>query len=198
LPKNPPSPGRLIALEASRSAQLRAGANHLLKRMRAPKNRRGFSLWDASAIFHELAANSSRSDPPSAKTLMILYAADLAFRLRWEIEPALAEGYTVVAAPYTRTAFRVGRAAGLSLKWLTALFEFAPQPEAAYLLEPQKMSPGSPSRPLSGFPEFSFHQMNRISPRFYTPELAASLSAGLEKDAEDGRLTRLRLRKAAD
>jgi hypothetical protein len=57
-----------------------------------------------------------------------LYAADLAFRLRWQIRPALAEGRTVVAAPYVQTAIAFGRAAGLRAEWLTALFRFAPRP----------------------------------------------------------------------
>ena len=38
--------------------------------------------------------------PP--QTLVLLYASDLLFRLRWEIRPALAEGRTVVVAPYVR------------------------------------------------------------------------------------------------
>ena len=63
---------------------------------------------------------------PSARTLLLLYAADLAFRLRWEIRPALAEGRTVVAAPYVDTAMAFGRAAGVPVGWLTNLFRFAP------------------------------------------------------------------------
>ena len=43
------------------------------------------------------------------RTLLLLYAADLAFRLRWEIRPALAEGHTVIAAPYLDTAFAFSR-----------------------------------------------------------------------------------------
>jgi len=35
---------------------------------------------------------------------MLLYASDLLFRLRWEIEPTLKEGRTVVAAPYVESA----------------------------------------------------------------------------------------------
>ena len=45
---------------------------------------------------------------PLLGRLLLLYAADLAFRLRWEIRPALAEGYTVVAAPYVETAVAFG------------------------------------------------------------------------------------------
>ena len=176
------SKGRLIALEGLRSDDLRAGARQLLHRLKAPKARSGFSLWDASSIFHELSANAAATDAPSAKTLLILYAADLAFRLRWEIEPAMAEGYTVVAAPYTRTAIGVGRAAGLSAQWLSALFEFAPRPEASYWLDKGRLG--------AGFPQFCFTQMQRVSPRFEQRELLDALQAGLEKDAGAGRLQR--------
>ncbi len=64
---------------------------------------------------------------PSARTLLLLYAADLAFRLRWQIRPALAEGRTVIAAPYVATALAFGRAAGLKPSWLMNLFRFAPR-----------------------------------------------------------------------
>jgi len=193
LPRTPPSPGRLFALEGVRSTDLRAGALHLLRRLKAPRSRSGFSLWDASSIFTELSVNAAATEAPSAKTLMILYAADLAFRLRWDIEPALADGYTVVAAPYTRTAIRVGQAAGLSVKWLSALFEFAPKPEASYWLDARRRGSAWTPRAASGFPEFCFAQMNRLSPRFVQEELLAALQAGCEKDAASGRMQRISL-----
>ena len=62
----------------------------------------GISVWDASGVFGDLAAGGDEAGAPSARTLLLLYASDLMFRLRWEIEPALAEGKTVVAAPYVR------------------------------------------------------------------------------------------------
>jgi len=58
---------------------------------------------------------------------LLLYAADLAFRLRWQVRPALAEGRTVVVAPYVQTAIAFGRAAGLPAAWLDNLFRFAPR-----------------------------------------------------------------------
>ena len=64
-------------------------------------------------MFQELAVADEAAGAPSARTLLLLYAADLAFRLRWQIRPALAEGRTVVAAPYVDTAMAFGRAAGL-------------------------------------------------------------------------------------
>src|SRR5213594_337653 len=90
--------------------------------------RGGISRWDASGVFQDLAVADAGAGAPSARTLLMLYAADLAFRLRWEIRPALAEGRTVVAAPYIETAVAFGRAAGLPAAWLTNLFRFAPRP----------------------------------------------------------------------
>jgi hypothetical protein len=89
--------------------------------------RGGISRWDASGIFQDLAVADEEAGQPSARTLLLLYAADLAFRLRWQIRPALAEGRTVVAAPYVETALAFGRAAGLKSAWLANLFRFAPR-----------------------------------------------------------------------
>jgi len=88
----------------------------------------GISRWDASGVFQELAVADAAAGAPSARTLLLLYAADLAFRLRWQIRPALAEGRTVVAAPYVDTALAFGRAAGIQPSWLMNLFKFAPRP----------------------------------------------------------------------
>ena len=88
-------------------------------------------MWDASGIFDDLAAAKADAGAASARTLLLLYAADLAFRLRWEIRPAIAEGRLVVAAPYVATAVAFGRAAGLRGGWLNDLFRFAPRPDEA-------------------------------------------------------------------
>jgi hypothetical protein len=88
----------------------------------------GISRWDASGVFEELSVANGEAGAPSPRTLLLLYAADLAFRLRWQIRPALAEGRTVVAAPYVDTALAFGRAAGLKPSWLMNLFRFAPRP----------------------------------------------------------------------
>ena len=91
-------------------------------------DRVGISPWDASGIFGDLAATDQDVDKPSARTLLLLYSADLAFRLRWEIRPALAEGRRVIAAPYVDTAMALGRAAGVDEAWLRNTFDFAPVP----------------------------------------------------------------------
>lgn len=96
----------------------------------------GISHWDASGVFQELAVADAAAGAPSARTLLLLYAADLAFRLRWQIRPALAEGRTVVAAPYVETAVAFGRAAGLEPAWLANLFRFAPRPRSRRFVHP--------------------------------------------------------------
>src|SRR5204863_7343087 len=97
-------------------------------------SRGGISRWDASGVFQDLAVADSGAGAPSPRTLLLLYAADLAFRLRWQIRPALSEGRTVVAAPYVETAMAFGRAAGLPPGWLINLFRFAPRPPEHYFV----------------------------------------------------------------
>lgn len=114
---------RLIAVDGVEPAAVLAEARAAL----GSSSRGGISKWDASGVFQELAVADDEAGAPSARTLLLLYAADLAFRLRWQIRPALAEGKTVVAAPYVDTAKAFGRAAGLKSAWLANLFRFAPR-----------------------------------------------------------------------
>ncbi len=117
------SGGVLIAVDG-------VDADALIKAARAAlesRARGGISKWDASGVFQELAVAESAAGAPSPRTLLLLYAADLAFRLRWQIRPALLDGKTVVATPYVDTAVAFGRAAGLPAVWLANLFRFAPR-----------------------------------------------------------------------
>ena len=101
---------RLIAIDGVNGNAMTAAAK---SRIAAEKRRRvGISYWDASGIFGEVVVAEDAAGRPSARTLLLLYAADLAFRLRWEIKPALDEGLVVVAVPYVDTAIAFGRAAG--------------------------------------------------------------------------------------
>ena len=119
-----PAETTLIAVDG-----VNAGALKNTARTIAAANRRrrpGVSLWGASGIFDELEFAEADAGVPSARTLLLLYAADLVFRLRWEIVPALEEGRLVIAAPYVTTAIAFGHAAGLDVAWLKDLFQFAP------------------------------------------------------------------------
>lgn len=114
------------------------------------------STWDASGIFAELKIAEADGARPSARTLILLYAADLAYRLRWQVRPALEQGRTVVVAPYVRTAIAFGRAAGLDATSLHEMFAFAPQPEESDVIE---LAGNRKSNELAGFIEFASDQI---------------------------------------
>jgi len=116
----------LTSVDGVHAGSLMQEARRLASASGARGTRAGISYWDASGIFGDLQAKGSALERPSARTLLLLYAADLAFRLRWEIRPALAEGRTVIAAPYVDTAMALGRAAGIEEGWLRSVFDFAP------------------------------------------------------------------------
>jgi hypothetical protein len=118
------SKAKLVSIDGVDASAVIAAA----KRAIVGPGRGGISHWDASGIFQDLGVADAEAGAPSARTLLLLYAADLAFRLRWEIRPALAAGRTVVAAPYVATAVAFGRAAGVPAGWLANLFRFAPPP----------------------------------------------------------------------
>jgi hypothetical protein len=140
----------LVAVDGVAGAAIAAAARTALASIDRAR-RSGISYWDASGLFDELAVADEEAGRPSARTLLLLYAADLAFRLRWEIRPALAEGRCVVAAPYVDTAIALGRAAGLSGVWLTNLFLFAPRPNERRFVEGAEARSGRGS----GFVEFA-------------------------------------------
>jgi hypothetical protein len=145
---------RLISIDGINAHALTDAARSV-----AAANRRhhaGISSWGASGIFDELMVDSG-AGTPSARTLLLLYAADLAFRLRWEIGPAIDEGRLVIAAPYVATPMALGQAAGLELEWLTDLFQFAPPASEHHVIDP------APARPISerqGFVEFAWQHLN--------------------------------------
>jgi hypothetical protein len=123
--------GRLIAIDGT-GPSLAAAARDLARTLREATGSGGVSAWDASGIFTDLAAADPHVAVASARTLTLLYAADLAFRVRWHIAPALDAGETVVAVPYIETAKALSIAAGVPKRWLNELFAFAPKPSMCY------------------------------------------------------------------
>jgi thymidylate kinase len=165
--------GGLIAVDGVNAAAVSAAATRALK----AHPRGGISRWDASGVFQELAVADAAAGAPSPRTLMLLYAADLAFRLRWQIRPAMAEGRMVVAAPYVDTATAFGRAAGLPPSWLMNLFRFAPRPADTIIVHAASRSAAS----TDGFVGFSCDRM-------------AGRGAGADRDLIEGMAHELRRR----
>ena len=146
--------GRLIALEGARGPSVTAAADELFHRAVDEVQPGRISQWDASGIFRELRWSDPGTPKPSPRTLVLLYAADLAFRLRREILPALEEGRCVVAAPYVQSAVAFGTAAGLPRRWLVDLFGFAPEPPECYRLRELCGQTECACKPSEGYLEF--------------------------------------------
>ena len=149
--------GRLIAVDGVRGREIERKAEDVRRRMKLGTNgRAGISRWDASGAFYELRAGGKRALTLTPRMLLLVYASDLAFRLRWEIQPWLDEGRTVIAAPYVDTAVAFGEAAGLSRKWVVELLRFAPRADARVRARGTKGWKPPKGRPaMEGFAEFA-------------------------------------------
>ena len=166
--------GKLIAVDGVEAAAVLTAARSAL----TSGSRGGISKWDASGVFQELAIAEDEAGAPSARTLLLLYAADLAFRLRWQIRPALAEGRTVVAAPYVDTAVAFGRASGLSPGWLKHLFRFAPRARDRRFVHARDAHTAAVK---NGFVGFSCDRMTAGAARGTRRQIMAATAAELRR-----------------
>jgi hypothetical protein len=164
-------------VEGIRQSSLLAAGKRVLRALPASE-RGGVSTWDASGVFFELARASSEEAAPSAKTLLMLYACDLAFRLRWEIRPVLNRGKTVVAAPYVLTALALGQAAGIPRDWLENLFAFAPEAEVSYRWPEPDPAAWWAGRKMGGFVEFACSTLAESSEVWVPADLIARALGG--------------------
>jgi hypothetical protein len=146
---------RLIAIDGVNAHVIKHTARSVAAANRP--QRAGVSSWGASGIFDELTFADSEAGIPSMRTLLLLYAADLAFRLRWEIGPALDEGRLVIAATYVATPIALGRAAGLDPHWLADLFHFAPPATERHSIDPP---PAKAIAERQGFVEFAWRHLD--------------------------------------
>ena len=133
-----PLPGRLIAIDGSRGADVAKAAGQLVDELKRRSVECVVSRWDASGLFGELAQASTGVKSISPRTLSLVFAADLAFRLRWEIRPVLESGGIVIAAAYVETAIAFGASCELPEQWLRELLRFAPPPDVQALARERK------------------------------------------------------------
>jgi thymidylate kinase len=181
--------GRLVALEGTNGVMLRSEAERLACLCCGAADP-AWSLWDASNTFYELRMVKARNLTPTPRVLLLLYASDLLFRLRWEIEPTLKEGRTVVAAPYVESAMAFGVAAGLPKGWIKELFRFAPKPAVSFRLkekkkdqEKKKDGDGEP-----GFVEFFCASLARHYPGWETADVRREMLKYLKSLEELNRI----------
>jgi dTMP kinase len=147
--------GRLIAIDGTRGKDVARADSALVTALNAADVECAVSRWDASGLFGELAAGALGNRHLSPRALSLVYAADLAFRLRWEVRPVLERGGVVIAAPYVDTAVAFGAAAGLDERWLRELLRFAPKPDLRGRSDERKPRRGWRPRLDRGYGEFA-------------------------------------------
>jgi hypothetical protein len=158
-------PGRLIAVDGSRGKDTTAAADAIVAELRRAGIECAVSRWDASGLFGELAATARGDRNVSTRTLSLVYAADLAFRLRWEIRPVLEAGGVVVAAPYLETPVAFGASGGLSEDWLREVLRFAPAADLRGRARERKLDRPWQRRADRGYPELCALMLEATEPR---------------------------------
>ena len=176
----PQSPARLIALDGSRGTDITKSAERLAAELRERGITCVISRWDASGLFGELAQNDQRGTA-SVRTLSLVYAADLAFRLRWEISAALKDGAVVIAAPYVETAIAFGIGRGLPEQWLRELLRFAPAADVQALACERKLERGWKPRLDRSYPEYCAALLAPSASRRLPKKLRADVIATLRR-----------------
>ncbi len=191
--------GRLIAIDGTQGADVTEAATALRNALLERETTAGISRWDASGLFGDVVSAPVHERDLSPRTLLLLYAADLAFRLRWEIMPALEQRTIIVAAPYVTTAITFGLATGLSSEWLRTLFRFAPIPARTVVLREPKTAPTWKRKPERGFGECCATLLEATPEGFRRKKtrgaMAIALSTGAEKHG--GQFRRRDLRQLA-
>jgi hypothetical protein len=174
-------PGRLIAVDGSRGKDVSLSANDIVARLKHDGVECAVSRWDASGLFTDLAAGGRGDRNVSVRTLSLVYAADLAFRLRWEIRPVLEAGGIVIAAPYVDTAVAFGAICGLDEEWLRLLMRFAPAAGYRGLADERKIDRPWKRRTDRGYAEYGALMLEAAAPQRVSKPARRRMIAMLER-----------------
>lgn len=186
--------GRLIAIEAAGGQRLARAAGIVADALGREGEPCGISRWDASGLFGDVVAAPAAPGGLSPRTLVLLYAADLAFRLRWEITPALDAGRDIVAAPYIATVVAFGEAAGLPRAWVQRMIGFAPAATHTCVLRERRDDQTWKLRPDQGFGECCATLLETRPQGFARRKTRRAMVTALSAASDD---PRLRLRALA-
>ena len=191
--------GRLIAVDGTRGKAADAAAEAVADALTERGIEVAISRFDASGLFGDLAAAPTSARHVSVRALTLVYAADLAFRLRWEIKPALEAGHVVIAAPYCDTAIAFGAGCGLREQWIADLLRFAPAPQLCARVVERKHRKGWKARFDRGYPEFCAAMLESTAPKLANAVARQKAIAWLEgRRRRAYRLTDKGLRLLAD
>ncbi len=172
--------GRLISIDGSRGRDVTRAADDAAAVLKRGGVECAISRWDASGLFTDLAAGGGDRHI-SIRTLSLVFAADLAFRLRWEIRPVLEAGGVVIAAPYVDTAVAFGAAFGLDEEWLTALMRFAQPADFRGRAPERKVHRPLRQRIDRGYAEFGALMLDAAAPKRVSKAARRRMIASLEE-----------------
>jgi hypothetical protein len=174
-------PGRLIAVDGSRGKDVTRAASELAAALKHDGIECAVSRWDASGLFTDLAAGAKDDRHISIRTLSLVYAADLAFRLRWEIRPVLEAGGVVIAAPYVETGIAFGTICGLDEEWLRRLMRLAPDAHYRGLAEERKIDRPWQRRTDRGYAEYGALMLEAAAPKRLSKRARRRMMALLDR-----------------
>ncbi len=174
-------PGRLIAVDGSRGKDVAVAAADIVAALKRDRIECAVSRWDASGLFTDLAAGGRVDRNASIRTLSLVYAADLAFRLRWEIRPVLEAGGVVVAAPYVETAVALGTICGLDEEWLRILMRFAPPADFRGHAPERKIDKPWQRRGDRGYAEYGAMMLETSAPKRVSRAARRRMMAWLDR-----------------
>jgi dTMP kinase len=99
--------------------------------------------WTRSKLMGPAIDGAKEGHTLDARTFTLLYAADFADRLEFEILPALKAGFIVVADRYIYTAFARDVVRGQNRRWVRDLFGFSVLPDLVFYLDitPEALMP---------------------------------------------------------
>ncbi|HYN69643.1 MAG TPA: hypothetical protein VEX41_05480 [Candidatus Eisenbacteria bacterium] len=144
------APGLLIVLEGIDHAGRSTHAALLEKQLRYRGRGVVRTSFGGSLIAGDLLRRAKAERGSDSRTLLLLYAADLAERLEQIIGPALQAGLVVIADRYTFTPIARAAAGGIDPAWAAGVFGFAPPPTAIVLLEIGPALAAARSKSLAG------------------------------------------------
>lgn len=174
--------GRLIAVDGSRGKDVAVAAGDVVAALKREGIECAVSRWDASGLFTDLADGGRIDGNVSIRTLSLVYAADLAFRLRWEIRPVLESGGVVVAAPYIDTAVALGTVCGLDEAWLRRLLGFAPVADFRGIAQERKINKPWKRRADRGYAEYGAMMLEKTAPKSASKAARRRMMALLERN----------------
>ena len=184
--------GRLVAVEGSRGRDIADAARRVWDALKSRGAHGGISWWDASGTFFESRQVKKKEFVPSPRTLVLFYAVDLQFRLKWEIEPLAGRRAHRDRGTLHGTIRAFGRAAGIPKAWLDAVLAPCRPADVSLRAKEGKKKSGWSGGSEEGFCETCAVAMANDRQQVDLAKLRRAMIEVLERRERRGALSRVR------